>query len=73
MPTRSAKLSWSHLVELISISDPLQRKFYYTLCTLEKWSVRQLRNKIDAMLYERTAIATQSEETIKTELQQIVP
>jgi predicted nuclease of restriction endonuclease-like (RecB) superfamily len=73
LQTLSAKLSWSHFVELIGIPDPLQREFYYTLCTYEKWSVRQLRDKIDAMLYERTAIATQSEETIKTELQQLNP
>lgn len=71
LQTLSAKLSWSHFVELISIADPLQREFYYTLCPLENWSVRQLRDKIDAMLYERTAIATQPAETIKTELQQI--
>ena len=70
LQTVSAKLSWSHFVEIIGIADPLQREFYYTLCTYEKWSVRQLRAKIDAMLYERTAIATHPEENIIKELQQ---
>lgn len=34
LQTLSAKLSWSHFVEIIGISDPLQREFYYTLCYL---------------------------------------
>jgi len=34
----------------------------------ESWSIRTLRNKIDSMLYERTAISSKPEEVIKTEL-----
>ena len=68
LPTLSAKLSWSHFIELSGINDPMQREFYYTLCMHEKWGVRQLRNKIDAMLYERTAIAKQPKAIIKKEL-----
>ena len=34
----------------------------------ENWSIRTLRNKIDSMLYERTAISSKPEEVIKTEL-----
>ena len=34
------------------------------LCRLEHWSVRQLRKKIDGMLYERTAISHKPENVI---------
>jgi len=71
LQTLSAKLSWSHFVELMGVKDPLQREFYCTLCTYEKWGVRQLRNNIDSMMYHRSAIATQPEEIIKLELQQL--
>jgi len=71
LQTLSAKLSWSHFVELMGVKDSLKREFYYTLCIYEKWSVRQLREKIDSMMFERTAIAAQSDEPIRSELQKL--
>ena len=53
LPALSAKLSWSHFRQLISIEDPLKRDFYAEMCRVEGWSTRTLRNKIDSMLYER--------------------
>jgi len=35
LQTLSAKLSWSHFVELLGIRESLQREFYYTLCINE--------------------------------------
>lgn len=35
LTTLSAKLSWSHLVELIRIEDNLKRDFYITMCDNE--------------------------------------
>lgn len=52
-----AQLSWTHLRELIAIDDPLKRQFYTELCRIERWSTRTLKDKVDGMLYERTAIA----------------
>jgi len=66
--TLSQQLSWSHFVELSGIEDDLKREFFTQLCASDKWGVRQLRDKIDTMLFERTAIANQPEETIKSEL-----
>jgi len=37
LQTLSAKLSWSHFIELLGVRDSLQREFYYTLCIYEKW------------------------------------
>jgi predicted nuclease of restriction endonuclease-like (RecB) superfamily len=65
------ELTWSHIKELIYIDDKLKRDFYIEICKLERWSVRTLREKIDSMLYERTAISKKPEETIKDELKQL--
>lgn len=62
------QFSWSHFTLFIPIQDELKRSFYMEMCRLENWSVRTLREKIDGMLYERTAISKKSEETIKNEL-----
>ena len=65
------ELTWSHIKELIYIDDKLKRDFYIEICKLERWSVRTLRERIDSMLYERTAISQKPEETIKDELKQL--
>ena len=62
------QLSWSHFLMLFPIKDPLSREFYLTMSISERWTKRTLRNKIDSMLYERTAISSKPEEVIKTEL-----
>lgn len=69
LPTLSAKLSWSHFVELLQIEDRLKRDFYVTMCVNESWSVRTLRERINSALFERTAISKKPEKTIINELQ----
>ena len=66
--TLSRQLSWSHFAEILYTKDNLAREFYLTMAASENWSIRTLRNKIDSMLYERTAISSKPEEVIKTEL-----
>lgn len=65
------QFSWSHLKEIIYIEEPLKREFYIEICKLEKWSVRTLRERVNSMLYERTAISKKPELTIKNELSQL--
>ena len=65
----SAKLSWTHFRTLITIDDPLKRDFYTHMAQLEGWSTRVLSERIDAMLFERTALSKKPEETIRLELQ----
>ncbi|HNY27168.1 MAG TPA: PDDEXK nuclease domain-containing protein [Candidatus Sumerlaeota bacterium] len=65
------QLSWTHFLALIPIEDPLKRSFYIEMCRVEKWSVRLLRERINSMLYERTAISRKPEETIERELRQL--
>jgi predicted nuclease of restriction endonuclease-like (RecB) superfamily len=62
------QLSWTHLRTLISINEELKRSFYIEMCRLEKWSTRMLSERINSMLYERTAISKKPELTIENEL-----
>jgi predicted nuclease of restriction endonuclease-like (RecB) superfamily len=54
--TVSAKLSWSHYVELIGIKDTLERKFYENQCIKENWSTRELQRQKNSSLFQRLAI-----------------
>lgn len=51
--TVSEQLSWSHLVELIYIENKEMRQFYEQQTIQNVWSVRELREQIQAQLYER--------------------
>ena len=62
------QFSWTHLRALMSISDPLARRFYMQMCFYEHWDTRTLDRKIDSQLYERTAISRRTEEVIKQTL-----
>lgn len=62
------QFTWSHIKELIYIDNELKREFYVEMCKIEKWSVRTFRERINSMLYERTAISKKPEDTIKNEL-----
>ncbi len=62
------QLSWTHFIALIPLKDPLQRDYYAQMASAERWSVRTLRERIDSMLYERTALSQKPGETIAQEL-----
>lgn len=57
----SAPLGCSRFVEILSLGAPLKRKLYAEMCRIEWWSVRTLRQEIDRMLYERSAVAKKPE------------
>lgn len=62
------QLSWTHFIALLPIKNPLQRDFYTELCRVEGWSVSRLRQKIDSMLFERTALSRKPEQLARKEL-----
>ena len=66
--TLCRELSWSHIRLIIPMQDTLKRDFYIEMCKLEKWSTRKLQERIQSMLFERTAISKKPEQTIKNEL-----
>ena len=64
----SEQLSWTHLRQIIYLDDPLQREFYTHMCRIEHWSTRTLQEKIQGMLYERTAISRKPAQLARKEL-----
>ncbi len=62
------QLSWTHLIALIPIEDPLKRDFYAEMCRIEHWNVRTLRKKIGSLLFERTALSKKPDKLIRQEL-----
>jgi predicted nuclease of restriction endonuclease-like (RecB) superfamily len=66
--TLCAELSWSHLRLLAGVDDVLKREFYIEIGRQERWSVRQLQERMTSMLFERTAISKKPEETIAKDL-----
>ena len=63
------QLSWTHILAVIPIENSLKREFYIEMCKLEKWSVRVFRERIQSMLYERTAISKKPEISIQNDLE----
>ena len=63
--TLSGKLSWSHYVELLNVSDDLARSFYEKQCIKENWSVRELKRQINSMLFERLALSRDKRGVLK--------
>jgi predicted nuclease of restriction endonuclease-like (RecB) superfamily len=55
--TVSAKLSWSHYISLISISDNVAREFYEKQAINQNLSVRELDRQINSALFERLALS----------------
>jgi len=73
LSTLSRQLAWSHFKEIIYLKDDLKRDFYAEMCRIERWSVRTLRQKIDGMLYERTALSRKPDQLIRQELDKLRP
>ena len=63
------QLSWTHIRMLIYMDNQIKWEFYIELCKREKWSSRQLKERIQPMLYERTAISKKPERTIQQDLE----
>jgi predicted nuclease of restriction endonuclease-like (RecB) superfamily len=56
-PESVLRFSWTHLLELIRIDDPLKRAFYENQCLQGNWSKRQLQRQIGSLLFERTGLS----------------
>jgi predicted nuclease of restriction endonuclease-like (RecB) superfamily len=51
------KLSWSHYLLLIRISEPEERAFYEIEAVKNRWSLRELKRQFDSALYLRLALS----------------
>jgi len=54
-------LSWSHYVELLKISDKLERSFYLQQTIIENWSIPELKRQKKASLFLRLAASKDKE------------
>ena len=59
-----SSLSFSHIVELLTLADPLARYFYEQECIKCTWSVRELRRQITTNLYVRAGISSNPEKLL---------
>jgi predicted nuclease of restriction endonuclease-like (RecB) superfamily len=55
--TLSGKLSWSHYIELLAVSDKDARAFYEQECINARWSVNELNRQIGTSLFERLLLS----------------
>lgn len=55
------RLSFTHLVELMALDDPLKRAFYEIECIRGNWSVRQLKRQIGSLYFERSGMSGDKE------------
>lgn len=58
------RLSYSHLVQLLQMKDPLERAFYEIECINGAWSKRELKRQIDSNLYLRTGLSRNKDAAI---------
>jgi predicted nuclease of restriction endonuclease-like (RecB) superfamily len=65
----AGQLGWTHVTQLIYVANPVAREFYTRMCVMERWSRRTLRQKIQGMLFERTAISRKPEALAVQELE----
>ena len=65
LQTVSAKLTWSHYVELLKIEDPLERSFYEKEAENEQWGVRELKRQMQSMLFHRIALSSDKQEVLR--------
>jgi len=59
------QLSWTHLVELLKINDPLERSFYEKQSILENWSTTELIRQKKASLFLRLAASKNRDDILQ--------
>lgn len=57
----SDKLTWSHICELVTIDDPLERQFYEKECVAEGWTADILHRQKESGLFMRLAMSKDKE------------
>lgn len=59
---RAFPLGWSHYVELLTLDNTDERRFYEIEAAANQWSVRELQRQIASSLYQRLALSRDTEE-----------
>jgi len=58
----SLPLGWSHYVELLTLDDTAERRFYEIEAAANQWTVRELQRQIASSLYQRLALSRDKDE-----------
>lgn len=58
------KLTWSHYLKLMRITDVNERNFYEIEAIKNNWSLRELQRQYDSALYTRLALSKNKEEVL---------
>ena len=61
-----SRLSFSHIIEIMTQDDPLARFFYETECIKGTWSVKELRRQIATNLYFRSGVSKDPKKLLAT-------
>lgn len=65
------QLSWTHIRLIVYVENPLAREFYATMAQMERWSTRTLEDRINSLLFERTAVSKKPDQLITKELKSL--
>ncbi|HPM87287.1 MAG TPA: PDDEXK nuclease domain-containing protein [Bacteroidales bacterium] len=68
-----SRLSFTHIIELLTIEDPLKRLFYEVETIKGNWSVRELKRQTGSLLFERTGLSLDKEGLLQTVNKRAVP
>lgn len=60
--SRHFTLGWSHYVEMLTLDDTAERRFYEIEAAANQWTVRELQRQIASSLYQRLALSRDKEE-----------
>lgn len=68
-----SRLSFTHIIELLTIEDPLKRLFYEVETIKGNWSVRELKRQTGSLLFERTGLSLDKKGLLQTVNKNAVP
>jgi predicted nuclease of restriction endonuclease-like (RecB) superfamily len=68
-----SRLSFTHIIELLTIEDPLKRLFYEVETLKGNWSVRELKRQTGSLLYERTGLSLDKKSLLQTVNKKAIP
>ena len=74
----TSRLSYSHLIELISEKNTTKRAFYEFESIKGNWSVRELKRQMGSLMYERTGLSKkkypiqESRKTVRTKPEELI-
>ncbi len=71
--TLSGKLSWSHYLALMHVSDPNAREYYAEEAANAPWSVRQLERQIATQYYERLLASHRDDSEVREIIKHNLP